>query len=471
MALHLSGLFLTCLHISIGQTTADDLKAKTSSTSACSGDGPSAYIGSQNDRVHGWVGQPNYRGTMDIIWTSLAAVFISTYVMLCLNVPSRGEPWWSVAYRRILWMGVSIAGPEFVLTAAAGQWAAATRSVNDFKRSGFEAWTMKHAFFADMGGIEIAPPDFVPFRVNAKQLHYLVTKGYMPYPNILRKEIWDKSKQDTVAKVVTCVQIAYLILQCIGRALQNLAITTLELFALAIVACSIATGWCWLKKPADVKFPIRIDMQTSIARILHEGGAAAARPYRQTPMDFVDDLCPSWSLNIQTFIKMPIGPFERPISRFGNDRFPYLELRDNTILFVATLIYAAIHVCAWNWTFPSRVEKTLWRLASMILLGSTIAFWIFESIAVWYRYNGGEKYLFRLLNKLDRLEDIEKLRIEKAANPRKLPLRGEFWSIFPLASIYAIARIYLLVEAFVGLRNLEASAYVNVNWSIYLPHF
>ena len=211
-------------------------------------------------------------------------------------------------------------------------------------------------------------------------------------------------------------------------------------------------------------------MKTSIARVLHEGGSPAARPYRQTPMDFVDDLCPSWSLNIQTFIKMPIGPFERPISRFGNDRFPYLELRDNTVLFVTTLTYAAIHVSAWNWTFPSRIEHILWRLASMILLGSTIAFWVLESIAIWYRYNGGEKFLYRVLNKLDRLEDIEKLRIEKAADPRKLPLRAEFWSIFPLALIYAIARTYLLVEAYLGLRQLEASAFMNVNWSMYLPH-
>ena len=242
MALHCPGLFLVLLYISIGQTNADGFRSNNISYSACSGDSPSAYIGFQNDRVHGWVGQPNYRGTMDIIWASLAAVFISTYVMLCLNVPSPGEPWWSIAYRRILWMGVSIAGPEFVLTAAAGQWAAAKRSVDDFNKSGFEAWTMKHAFFADMGGIEINPPDFVPFRVNAKQLHFLVTQGYLSYPNILRKEIWDKSKQDTIAKVIICVQIAYLILQCIGRALQSLAITTLELFALAIVAYSIATS-------------------------------------------------------------------------------------------------------------------------------------------------------------------------------------------------------------------------------------
>ncbi len=316
----------------------DSISPTANPVSSSQSNTPAAFLGSPDGRVHGWVSQPNSRGTIDIIWTSLATIFISTYVILCLNVPSRGESWWSITGRRLLWMGVSIAGPEFVLTAAVGQWAAAKRSVIAFKDAGHEDWTMRHAFFADMGGIEIRTPDFVPFRVNAKQLHYLVTKGYLPYPNILLDEISDKSKLDRIGKVITCAQITYLILQCIGRALQQLAITTLELFALAIVVCSIAISWCWLHKPADVKFPVKLNMDTSIGHILVEGGVPAARPYQQTPMDFVDDLCPSWSLNIQTFMNMPLGPFERPMPRFGNDRLPYrLEQRQNTALCLATL--------------------------------------------------------------------------------------------------------------------------------------
>lgn len=48
-------------------------------------------------------------------------------------------------------MDISISGPEFVLNAAPGQWAAAKRSAADFKGAGYEAWTMKHVFSADMG--------------------------------------------------------------------------------------------------------------------------------------------------------------------------------------------------------------------------------------------------------------------------------------------------------------------------------
>ncbi len=142
MALRVSGLFLILVGTSIRQINAENISSTTISASSCTVNGPSVYLGSPDIRVHGWVGQPNGRGTIDIIWTSLATIFISTYVMLCLNVPSTGEPWWIVAYRRILWMGISIAGPEFVLTAAAGQWAAAKRSVGAFKSAGYGAWTM-----------------------------------------------------------------------------------------------------------------------------------------------------------------------------------------------------------------------------------------------------------------------------------------------------------------------------------------
>lgn len=220
--------------------------------------GPPSDLGSPNNGVHGWVGQSGDRGTIDITWTSLATMFISTYVMLCLNVPSIGEPWWSITRRRILYIGILITGPELVLTAAAGQWAAAMRSVEDFHSADFESWILRHAFFADMGGIGVDPPHCVPFRVNAKQLHYLITKHYLRYLIILLNELSDQSKQDSVAKIINSLQITYLILQCIRRACQHLAITTLELFALAIVVCSIATSWCWLRKPADVNYPIRI---------------------------------------------------------------------------------------------------------------------------------------------------------------------------------------------------------------------
>jgi hypothetical protein len=36
-------------------------------------------------RIYGWVDQPNTRGTMEILWTNLFAIFVSIFVTLCLQ--------------------------------------------------------------------------------------------------------------------------------------------------------------------------------------------------------------------------------------------------------------------------------------------------------------------------------------------------------------------------------------------------
>lgn len=180
-------------------------------------------------RVTRWVEQPFYRGTFDILWTSLVTIGISTYTMLCLNVPAPGDSWVQLIGRRLLWMCLGILGPEFPLTYAAGQWSRAKHSVAAFRASGYKDWHMRQAFFADMGGFILHTRDGDPFPLNATQLHWLVVNKFVEYPTITKKEVWDKSKQDTFTKVITAFQVGYLIIQCIARAIQGLAITTLEL--------------------------------------------------------------------------------------------------------------------------------------------------------------------------------------------------------------------------------------------------
>jgi len=82
----------------------------------------------------------------------------------------------------------------------------------------------------------------------------------------------------------------YLVFDCLGRAAQGLAITTLELSALAIVACSVLTSLCWMHKPLDVRTPIRLRIKYSIEEILEKAGesgktvsANPARFHRRSP--------------------------------------------------------------------------------------------------------------------------------------------------------------------------------------------
>lgn len=425
-------------------------------------------------RVYGWVGTANARGTFDIAWNCLFTVFICTFTMLCLNVPSYYENNWAMMRRKFFWMLVAIAGPEFVLTFASAQWGTARDSVRAFKASSYPQWTLRHGFFADMGGFLLITPDTPPFPVTSRHIHYLVTHDYLDMPDISVREMVDKSKQDTVAKMVTFFQVTYLVLQCIARASQHLTITTMELSALAIVVCSIMTSFCWWHKPADVQTPLKLCLKdgATVAGIRQDAGGRAMKEWKQTPLDFVDDLLPSWALNVQVFMKMPTGPHERPLPRFGNDRFPNLKGWQEIILCIGTLLYAAIHLFGWNFNFPTHTELILWRLSSMFLFVNTIAFWVFETTSAWWRAGRLQRWLYKLFWP-SRLRDLE-ARLQETqhqGDTKQLPLKFEFWSIFPLACTYAVARLYLIVEAFVGLRTVEQSAYFDVDWTVYVPHF
>ena len=60
------------------------------------------YNFSSGSRVTKWVDQADFRGTFDILWTCLVAIFISTYSMLCLNVPAPTDTFIRLVGRRLL---------------------------------------------------------------------------------------------------------------------------------------------------------------------------------------------------------------------------------------------------------------------------------------------------------------------------------------------------------------------------------
>ena len=422
-------------------------------------------------RAIGWVSEPDFRGTWDIIWTSCITVFICTFTLLCLNVPAKDDTPFVLFRRRIFWMLLAILAPEIVLTYAAGQWSRARHSLDDFRTAGYPQWTMRMAFFADMGGFVLETRDCQSFPLNAKQLHWLIVNKHVEYPDTRAEEIWDKSKQDRFARLVTAFQVSYTILQAIGRAVQRLTITIIELNTLGIVVCSLMTAFAWLHKPADVRTPVRIRTTASILEI------TGNRSWRTTPLDFVDENGPGWAMNIQPFMKMPVIPPERPIQHIPNDRFPMSPYGcQEYCLCFATLLFTAIHVAGWNFSFPTNTEKILWRVSSLILFGVTAAFWILETVASWVRL-GRWKWLYLWLTNRSALPDFEKARDEKLRaaleihrEPAQLPLAWEFWTISFVAFLYWLARLYMIVEAFLELRNVDVTAFATVNWSLYFPH-
>jgi len=422
----------------------------------------------------GWVSQPNGRGTIDIIWTSLITIFLCTWTSLHLNIPSLEENYWQHIKRKFRWNLQAIMGPEFIVAFATGQKVEARRSVEMWKGSGYNDWTMRHGFYANMGGFILQPQDSPPFPVNAKQLHYLVVRGYIPYPTITETEVWDKSKQDGFQKTLTILQTGWFVIQCLGRAIQHLPMTTLELTTFSFVFCTFASYYQWANKPLDVESPTIIKMEGTIAQVLIEARSSpdAEKPYSQTPLDFIDNQSPSWLTEIQPHLHFRAGPRQRPLPRFTNDRFPVIGASpDAILLFIVMLAYCCLHFIAWNFSFPTHIEQLLWRVGCIAIVVTTFIFLACETYQDGHRVGRWDRWYIKLFPKHNKGTIMRVNTMEKRMREREFIPKWEFITMSPVTMVYSLARTYIVVEVFVSLRSLPVGAFDSVSWSNFIPHF
>ncbi|KAF4555531.1 Hypothetical protein D9617_2g054920 [Elsinoe fawcettii] len=437
--------------------------------------------------VIGWVSGANTRGTIDILWGAFLTIFLCTWTAVCLNIPHPEDRKVDLLLRKVKWMFWAIVGPELVLAVAIGQFASARRSVARFKSMGRDQWTLRHAFFADMGGILLEPKDSAPFLVNARQLAYLVQHDHLAFPSITQDDIWDKSKADTLSKILTLAQASWLVVHLVGRAIIRLSTSTLELSAGAIVFCTFGTFICWLHKPSDVQRGIRITTNSSTADILLAAGEAASTTYKHTPLDFVAKESFTFGYDVMGHFNLRYDNPERPLRVFPNDRFPDIRTAEKFTLFCITLAYACFHLIGWNFAFPTRTERYLWRISSVIVSATTFFFWVFETVAARQRFGRWDKYLIwmRLKKTHESAPEVEGKGKDCTANESiqrqdafeqeqrqaKPILMWEIALILPVVIVYAAARAYMIVEVFVGLREMPLDTYRTVEVAQLLPHW
>jgi hypothetical protein len=105
---------------------------------------------------------------------------------------------------------------------------------------------------------------------------------------------------------------------------------------------------------------------------------------------------------------------------------------------IGGVIFGALHIAAWNLSFPTWIEQTLWRAASIM---STVLLPVM--------------YVPLLVN-----EFFHRGRV----SPRFIKI----WDLV-FGSLYVVARAFLLVEIFRTLFYLPEDAYLTT-WAASLPH-
>ena len=187
------------------------------------------------------------------------------------------------------------------------------------------------------------------------------------------------------------------------------------------------------------------------------------------------------------FVKLRCDNRERPLRCFPNDRFPDIDPLEKLALFCITTTYAAFHLIGWRFRFPTRLELLMWRLSSSLILGATIFWWVFETIAARHRFGRWDKYLIWLRLKrnvpatefepdtergMKRQDTIHRLDAFESEQKKSKPmLAWEVGLLMPVVFLYAAARTYMVMEALVGLRKLPVGVFKTFDIAQILPHW
>jgi len=292
--------------------------------------------------------------------------------------------------------------------------------------------------------------------------------GFGDIPRISKAEIEDKSKGDAISKAAVILQVGWFVMQCIARVVQGLPLTELELVTLAFAALNFAIYVLWWDKPQNVGRGVRVYKKMRTRLPVDDGYAEATVGFWAALLDALFGLPAAvvrgprrrehereqWWLYrvvvwpIRNFIQlMGFGDYEsyreywdsKRISPFYPDE--WVETKFDAWSFVFSIAIACafggIHCIGWSFAFPTNMERTLWRVASL-------------SIAVL-------PYAICLLLFCTPQEEL--LRITCCMMT---------WIL--LVFFYIFCRLALLVLPFVCLRSLPPEVYHVVRWTSFVPH-
>lgn len=471
---------------------------------------PNATISEKNTTQssnfkQGWTSGPDGRGTLDIIWSCVVTMVLCSWSILCMNMPGPKESRMQILWRKLSLTALGVLCPEIIFELALGQWLSARQSILDFNSSGFgnrpakERWTMKDAFFTDMGGFILHTRDQLPFPLDAKQLHYLVSRRYLTLPVLDHRVIEDKNKADGLLRAITLCQITWFLINTIGRFAQHLVVTTAELTTVSFILCSLGTAFCWWHKPADAVVAEIIESDISINDILQAEGQTSDA-WKRTPLDFVNrkewwwSRCWSNFVNILRNMHLTFGSDVTPIDRIADSLQKELPNKPLNVCMALTVGYFSVLFAGWHSSFPTRTEQILWRTACVTMMATLFVLTIFAHLVGIYpavrqafrrsfaskifpincletgcrpQTSTRSRHIRKRLNSaLDGVRNNSVGKDPLLYTPLKMIL-----PLYIMGFVYCHARTYILVADAIELRSLPASAYATVDWQKFLPHF
>ncbi len=258
-------------------------------------------------------------------------------------------------------------------------------------------------------------------------------------PSISEEELNDKSKSDGLVRAIAIVQIAWMVVQIIVRASRHLAISQLELSVLAFATCAIVIYGINWEKPKGVQVPYTLlKYQGEIpAKVLQHIGnqelSSATAYFMELYLEYFEETAGGHE-------KRKLGgPIPNHASKEDDSN------SDSLLFLVCITMFGSIHVAAWNFAFPTLVERTIWRVGSIVCTVPPFAIVFILMV---------DTGLFKITRGKLRADWITKF---------------DTATSFLISVLYVVARVFLIVEIFRTIFFLPPSAYI-ATWASNVPH-
>ncbi|KAA1469704.1 hypothetical protein DENSPDRAFT_638508 [Dentipellis sp. KUC8613] len=404
--------------------------------------------------MRGFVAGPSNRGTLDILWSCVSTIIICAWTSLHPDVyipkNARQADYQALPGKFALALVMLIA-PEMILGIVVSEFLEVHNFVRDVNAA-FPvcAWTLTDGYFAIMDGYM-----YDGHVVDSAQVLELMRSGAIdPVPSDV-SGLWDRSKANSLAKLIACFQVTWLMVQCLARTVEGLPMSTLELGTVGYAFITIAAyGFQW-HKPKDIRTHTilrpKADAAASAGSASSVHSAVELTSMANNAEDHAGSTRGSHEIALEEEANQQdheLIDLERQNSRNTNSGNTPISARAPDISWAAALskkyevtvvylvfavaspIYGVWHCLAWNFSFPSRAEMWLWRIDSVVCVTAGTAFlllcWYYrENVTIWI-----------------------------------------VWIVFA----HVTTRLMILVEMFIGLRSLPAGVFETVRWTTFIPH-
>ncbi|KAJ5665866.1 uncharacterized protein N7477_008314 [Penicillium maclennaniae] len=216
---------------------------------------------STGETLVGWVWDSSGRGTISLITTCLATIFLCTWVIIHPRVYKRES---SATFHKVALFFKAVFAPEFIAVEGLQEWAQCRRmkrECSDLTRGEF---TLIHAFYISMLALRYRTPNgdrvIWPNQYTWLLEQRLVRWDDHAHWGLSLDDICDKSKSDSAAKLLALIQVFWFSTQCILRIIYHLPLSQLESMTLGYIPLFIVTYFFWWSKPKDIRSPSLVEL-------------------------------------------------------------------------------------------------------------------------------------------------------------------------------------------------------------------